>query len=151
MNAAHLHLVLVHVPIVAIPAATIILIFGMLRKNGELSSAALVLFCLIALVTIPAYLAGEGAEELIEHLPGIIEDNIEKHEDAALVAFILVLCNGTLSLATLIVNRLRAASPPFLLMIVLFFALFTSAALIWAGNLGGLIRHPEIIAATDNR
>lgn len=143
MNAAHIHLILVHVPIGAIPIVTLLLIFGMLYGKHELTSAALCLYFFVALVTIPAYLAGEGAEELIEHLPQIVENNIEKHEDAALFAFISVLGTAALSITTLLLHRFRGYSPN-LLRVVLFFAVLTIGLLGWTGNLGGSIRHPEI-------
>ena len=144
MNLAHLHLILVHVPIGAIPIITLLLIYGMLYRKQELTSAALRLYFLVALITVPAYLAGEGAEELIEHLPEIVENNIERHEDSALFAFIAVLCTGALSITTLFLNRIRDYAHPILVKAVLFFAILTIGLLAWTGNLGGLIRHPEI-------
>ena len=137
MNAAHLHLILVHIPIVAVPLMTAILCYGIKRKSPELIRTTLVILFLSALITIPAYLAGEGAEEIVEHFPGIVEDNIEKHEDAALYAFIAVLLNGALSFVALFWARMRPAAAVL--------AVVSSLLLFWTGNLGGNIRHAEEI------
>lgn len=138
MNAAHLHLLLVHIPIVALPLLTAVLIYGMKKESPDLIRTALALLFLTALITIPAYLAGEGAEEIVEHLPGIVEDKIEKHEDSALYAFIAVLMSGALSFTALFWTRARAT--------VALVAAISSLLLFWTGNLGGDIRHAEEIS-----
>lgn len=140
MNAAPLHLMLVHIPIVMMPCMTAILFYGLKRKNPDLVRTALMLLVLTSLIMIVAYLTGEGAEETIEHLPGIIEDNIEKHEDTALYALLSVLLTGTLSFVALIWARMRP--------IALGLALMSSVLLIWTGSLGGYIRHSEEINQT---
>lgn len=79
MNPAHLHIVLNHIPVVGIPFGTGLLIWGFLRKSQEVKTTALLVFVAIALVTIPTYLSGKAAEDLVEHLPGVSENLIEDH------------------------------------------------------------------------
>lgn len=134
MNAAHLHLILVHLPIVAVPLLTAILCIGIKWESAQLSKVALVLLVLVALGTIPAYLTGEGAEELVENLPGIVKDAIEKHEDAGLIAFMIT---TPVALAALYWQRVRVA--------VTLLGVVTSLLLFQAGYFGGEIRHSEEI------
>ncbi len=71
MNQAHFHLILNHLPILGILFGLIILTGGFLTKNAAVKRTALGMFVLSAIFAIPAYLTGEGAEEVVENLPGV--------------------------------------------------------------------------------
>lgn len=90
VTLAHFHLAAVHLPIVAMPLLLLILLAGLWLKKQDLSNTALIGIVLIALVTIPIYLTGEAAEERVEHLPSISENQVEFHELAATIAFVMV-------------------------------------------------------------
>ena len=61
MNAAHWHLVLNHIPVVATPFAALLLGFALWRKRpSELFGVSLGAFVLIALLSVPAYLTAPG-------------------------------------------------------------------------------------------
>ena len=146
MNAAHLHIVLVHLPIVLIPTATILLAFALLRKQGTVASVALWLFVGASLCSIPAFLIGEEAEEMVEDLPGISEDTIEEHEEAADVAFWLTLFVGATAVSGIL---LGTRAPRFLqptLKILVMTGAVASASLAYTAYEGGKIRHPEAYA-----
>lgn len=143
MNAAHLHIVLVHLPIVLIPTATIVLAFALLRKQGTVASVAMWLFVGASLCSIPAFLIGEQAEEIVEDLPGISEDTIEEHEEAAYVAFWLTLFVGaTAASGILLGNKAPRFLQPTLKLLVGTGAV-ASASLAYTAYEGGKIRHPE--------
>ena len=55
MNAAHLHLLLNHVPTLGFGLAFGLLVAALLGKSGDLRQASLVMFFVIALMAVPAY------------------------------------------------------------------------------------------------
>ena len=83
MNLAHLHLALNHIPVIGIPLALVVLVYGILRTEANVQKLALMLLSTLGVITLGVYLTGEPAEKTIEHLPGIAESLIERHEDAA--------------------------------------------------------------------
>ena len=89
MNPAHLHLMLNHVPVLAVPFGLALLGWAMFRPRPEFARLALIVFVFSALATIPTYLSGEPAEDAIEGVAGAIEPWVEPHEEAALVSLIL--------------------------------------------------------------
>ncbi len=142
MNAAQLHLLLNHVPILGFCFAGLLMLAGLWRRSRDLQAAALCTFVVAGVVSIAVFLSGEPAEEVVEHLPGVAEAAIGEHEEAAEVAFGLMLATGVAAGVGLAVGRVREAKwfPPALL------ALGAVAFVVvsWAGHLGGLIRHTEI-------
>jgi uncharacterized membrane protein len=143
MNAAHLHLLLNHLPVVGTLFALLLLLFGIARQNNEIKKAAFWFFVLAALCAIPAYLTGAPAEKLIKEIPGVTENAIDRHEDFAKIALVLDLAVGALALFGLIICRAKVV-PPWLVLLVLVLSLAAGGALAWTANLGGQIRHTEI-------
>jgi uncharacterized membrane protein len=144
MNQAHLHLLLNHLPVIGIILGLPLLAAALLRQNGELQRASLAFVLLVALLAVPAYLTGEPAEKVIEHLPGVSEALIKAHEEAAEIAFIAALLAGAAALGGLVYARVRQALPRWVVGAVFLLALASAGLMGWAANLGGQIRHPEI-------
>jgi len=143
MNEAHLHITLVHIPVVVIPLGFLILLVGTLRKNVAVSRVGLSVMVLATLIAVPAFLLGEDAEEIVEHLPGISEDTIEAHEEAADIAFWFTVATGLTSLVSLYALKVSAAWRTLVINAALTLSLVASCALAYAANQGGKIRHPE--------
>jgi hypothetical protein len=144
MNPAHLHIILNHIPVIGIPFGAALLIYGFLRKSQELRTAGLLVFVAIALVTIPTFLTGKAAEDVVEDLPGVSEHLIENHERAATIALIATSILGGLSLIRLLIpTRFVAVGTPASILI-LALSLGVAGWLAKTANLGGQIRHPEI-------
>ncbi len=146
MDATHVHLLLNHVPVLATPLGLVLLAVARVRRSGELRGAALGMLLASALVAIPVYLTGEGAEERVEHLPGISEAAIERHEDAAGVGFAAVELLGATSLAALLLTRRSRPAGDRLVVAVLALSAVATGLLAWTANLGGQIRHTEIVS-----
>lgn len=144
MNPAHLHIILNHIPVIGIPFGTALLIWGFLRKSQEVKTAALLVFVAIALVTIPTYLSGRAAEDLVEDLPGVSENLIENHEEAATIAIIATSILGGLALIRLLIPARFAAIGGPMTLLVFVLSLGVAGWLGRTANLGGQIRHPEI-------
>jgi len=144
MNPAHLHLMLNHVPVLAVPFGVAVLGWSLLRPRPELTRLALVVFVFSAVAIIPTYVSSEPAEAAIEGVASDIEPWVEPHEEAALVSLVLGEALGVLGLVGLWSAR-RAVSPSRpMAMVTLVLALVTAGSLAYTANLGGLIRHTEI-------
>lgn len=149
MNAAHLHLVLNHVPVIGSIVALLLLAYALLRRNDELTRAALGIFVIAAILGVAVYLTGEPAEEIAEKLPGVTRHAIHEHEEAGEVAAWLLGIIGAISLGGLIAYRKRPGGiPRRFSIIVLILSLFPTAAMIRTANLGGMVRHTEIRSDT---
>lgn len=144
MDAVHLHLMLTHVPIVGLLIAVPLLAYGLILKKNQVSRAALGLTVLLALVAVPVYLTGEGAEEVAEGLPGVTDAVIEAHEELAGVAIWITGAAGVLALLALVVPVLTRQPARLLSWLALLAALTAFGFMAKTGNLGGQIRHTEI-------
>ena len=149
MNLAHLHLLLNHVPTVGFAVGLCLFLAGLLQKDEKIQRVSLGILLAVAVLCIPAYLTGVAASEIMQDRPGISGELMEAHQDAALSAFALMeLAGGLAWLALWQFRRYAAAARPLLIAIVLVsagaFALMAQAA-----NLGGGIRHPEIVSLDE--
>ena len=152
MNNSHLHLVVNHLPIIFPFIGIVLLLIGIFAKSEVSKRNAYIIFILGAVASIAAMATGEGAEEDVEHLPGVAESLIKTHEEAAELFAGLSYVVGGLSLVALFASfRSFTFSKimPFLVGIFAVSSLFFAQK---AGTTGGEIRHTEIRndAQTDN-
>jgi hypothetical protein len=143
MNAAHLHLMFNHVPVMGVLFVVLLLLWANHRQSLELIRAALVTFVSIAVAAGVVYMTGEPAEEVVEGLPGIAEASVEAHEAAALVSLGLAGTLGIFGVFGLWRLHRVARIPRWLPMGSLAGALIVAISMAWTANLGGRIRHPE--------
>jgi len=80
MNAAHIHLMLYHLPIGGLLTGVALLVGGRLSGNQAVQRAALCVLVASGLLALPAHLTGDPASELVSKLPGIRKELIEAHE-----------------------------------------------------------------------
>ena len=143
MDAVHLHLLLNHVPVIGAVFGVLVLAAAVFRRNDEWLRVGLALFVVSAATAAVVYLTGEPVEEAVEHLAGISEPAIERHEDAALAATLALGVFGLAALASLVAFRGRR-QPRWLGVTALALSLVPTALMGWTANLGGQIRHSEI-------
>lgn len=148
MSAAHVHLVLVHFPIVGTIIGVAILTLGFITKKDSINAVALALFVAMALVTIPVFLSGHEAEHQVEKLPGVTRGYIHQHEEMAHKAIWVMGALGVLSALTLIAMWKDLSFKKPLLIAVCVGSLATAGVFIYLGYLGGQIRHTEIRSGT---
>lgn len=148
ITSVHIHLLMNHLPIIGTIVGVLLLLAGLVRRSDELHRVSLATFVLVAIVTIPVYLTGEGAEEAVSDLPGVTKTLIEGHQDAALISFIASGVLGVVALAGLSRSRRSAALPRTLIKVVLLVGVGVSGLMVWTGGLGGQIRHSEIRPVT---
>ena len=145
MDPQLLHLRLNYLPIVSVLWTLPFLVVALVRPSRTALLRAHAFAVVLALLTTGAYLTGDGAEEKIEHLPGVVENAIEAHQDAALIAFVISLIAGAMGLLgfwAARVNRVRMAKT--LCWVVTIVVAFETGALFNTAHRGGLIHRPEL-------
>ncbi|ERM81709.1 hypothetical protein P872_19625 [Rhodonellum psychrophilum GCM71 = DSM 17998] len=144
MNQAHLHLVFNHLPIIIPIVGLLVLIGGLVVRSEIVQRTAYLLFVLGALSTIPAFQTGEGAEEIVEEMPGINEESIKIHEEAAETFSLFSYGLGAVSLLGVWANWKKKSFSRMISIVTLAVCLVTLFFAQQTGNTGGVIRHPEI-------
>lgn len=145
MNPAHIHLLLNHLPIVATIIGTLVLIFGFILKNNSIvKQTALGILIFSSLTAIPAYISGEGAEEIVENIPGISEQFIETHEDLGKLFLIANIIMGIVASITWALSIKKRSVSNLMYYAVLIIAILNCIAAAKTGTSGGEIRHTEI-------
>ena len=151
MDTTHLHLLLNHFPIIGTLIGTVLLLYGIWKKNISIQQISLATIFVMALIAIPVFLTGEPAEDKIENLPGVVESIIEQHEEMAEIALWTMLAAGLISGITIALQLLNNKMAKSFVMISMLISLVSFGLMARTGYLGGQIRHTEIRAnATVN-
>ena len=140
MTPAHLHLLLNHVPTIGFGLGLGLFVASLLAKSEDLKQASLVVFFIIALVAIPAYLTGNAANFVLQDEPAVSQDVVAAHQDAAMLALVPMEVTGLLAWFAL--WRFRRWHVVALLVL----SVLTIGLMARAATLGGEVRHPEILA-----
>ena len=144
MNDAHLHMVVNHFPIIGTILAIGILVAGLLNKNQSIINTAYVLFVIGAIFGILSMNTGEGAEELVEDMPGIGWKIIHEHEELAEKMALLLDILGVLSLVGFYFQYKKNAKEKLVSYIILLVGIASLFVIQKVGTSGGEIRHTEI-------
>jgi len=144
MDGLQLHLLTNHLPIIGTMAALLVVVLGMIRKNDGAITTGLIIYVVMAVAVVPAYLSGEEAEERVENIAGINESVIHEHEEMAEFSLWLTSLSGLLALGALFTRSKQSSlAPKFTLaFVVLAVIAFTQAAR--TGHEGGKIRRPDL-------
>ncbi len=145
MNFAYMHLIINHIPLVGIPIALAFLGHGLWTRSASTQRFSLLILFGLAAMVLPVYLTGEPAEEVVEHLPGVLESFIESHEDAAKFSLILTLTTGAAAFLALWFQRVESKRR-LINFGVMGLAILALLSLAYTANLGGKIRHSELRA-----
>jgi uncharacterized membrane protein len=143
VNYAHLHLLLNHVPVIGSIVGLGLFLISFVGKNEDLRRASYIVFAGVALFTIPAFLSGFGAQQMIKG-PGVSDDLIRRHESSALLSLWFMEITGALALIGLWQSQRTARPTRWNVAGVLLFSLLTTGLMARTGNTGGDIRHPEV-------
>lgn len=143
MDAAHIHLLLNHFPIIGTFIGTALVAWGLLRGQFAVKQTGLVVLIAMGLMGIPVHKSGEDAEHQVEEIEGVDHRLVHEHEDWGHMAFmagnvtllfsLLAFLAGLVSHNTKIISSLA-------LIAALVFCVFAFQA----GSTGGKIMHPEI-------
>lgn len=154
MDQAHLHLLIVHLPLFGAFFGLLVLAHGLWHKSEQTALAAYNVFILSAIGAAIAKFTGEGAEESVEHIPGVLGNAIEVHADAGFWAFVTMLVLAAASVTAIYLTRTKSKHVSATSRIVLVLAAFCLVVVARTAYLGGQIRHTEILESNideDNR
>jgi uncharacterized membrane protein len=160
MNLAHVHLLINHFPTIGFIVGLGLFVFALIGRSDELKRASLVIFVGIALMTIPTYMSGSAAQEMICMAPpktpnapcadpAVSRAMIETHRNAALLALVFMEITGAAAWLGLWQFRRRWRPSRANLTVVLLLSIVTLVLVVNAANLGGGIRHPEILSGPE--
>ena len=150
MSAAHVHLMLNHIPLLGLLFGAALLAYGLWRSSEDVQKASLGLLAVAGLSAIAVYLTGEPAEEIVEGLAGVSHDAIEAHEEWGWYALVAGIATGVLALGTLLLGWMWERLGRGTVVLTLVFALLSSGLIGYTANLGGKISHPELRASTTD-
>jgi hypothetical protein len=144
VNIAHLHLLLNHIPTVGAVVALGLLLLALIRRDEPLKLVGLEVLFVIALLTLPAYMSGVAAHQKLRNQPGVSDDAMRVHQDAALAGFVVTEFAGFVAWVALWQSRRRGRAARGLVSASTLLLIAALALMSRAATLGGDIRHPEI-------
>jgi len=142
VNFDHLHLLLNHVPIIGFFVGVGLFVASFTGSNADLRRSALIIFAAVALLTIPTFVSGVGADRTIAREPGVSEALVQRHEGAAMLGLWFVVATGAAALVALWRSRQPAGASRGNLAVILLLATIAAVLMGRTGNTGGDIRHP---------
>lgn len=145
MNFAHLHLMVNHIPLFATLFGGGLLAFGLMRDQAALRTAGLVFGLIAGLGGVAAMMTGERAEDIVERYTNVNEAAIHEHEEAAETTRWALAALGLLSLVGLLQSSENAKRRGRIEWATWVLFLITLGMVAWTANLGGPIRHPEVV------
>ena len=86
MNLAHLHLVIRLFPIVGTVVGVGLLVVSLVGNNNGFKRAGLMILAVVALLALPTFFSGIGAQRAITRDPAVSAFLIQRHEGAAMLA-----------------------------------------------------------------
>jgi hypothetical protein len=152
MNFAHIHIVLNHIPSLGSVAGLLMLAWAIYTKNDALKKSSFGFLVLIALATLPTYMSGNGAREILAKAKYPVETMriIEVHQNAAMVTLVAMTLAGAFAWFGLWEFRRFSRAGSLTTTGSLVTAAVAAGFILYTGSLGGKISHPEIRDAADN-
>jgi hypothetical protein len=148
MNQAHLHMVVNHFPIIGIFIGMIVLGVGIATKSSISKRIGGLILIGSSLFTFPSFETGEGAEEIVENLPGVSEILIEQHEELAEQFMGFVWAIFLIGVLALLSEWKMKKFTNWLYVSLFVISIFASYFAKQVGTSGGEIRHSEIRKAS---
>jgi hypothetical protein len=147
LNAAHLHLVLNHVPTLGTAVALALLLLALIRRHEVLVHVGLEVLFVIAIVTMPVYITGAAAYQHLRSGADFSDIAARMHQDAALTGFAVTEFAGFVAWVALWQSRRTGHAGRGLVAAATVLSVIALAIMGRAATLGGEIHHPEIRAA----
>lgn len=144
MDATHIHLMSNHVPLLATIFSVLILAWGLFKSEVSYQNLAMVGLIIAGVFSIIALQSGEGAEDIVENLPGVTENFIHDHEEAAETTNWIAIIMAVAALAGFGVRRMKETFMKKYLWILLLGSIVSAGMFSYTAYLGGQIRHTEI-------
>ena len=126
-----------------------IFVLALLKKSDDLKRGGLAVLFAIALLSLPTYMTGYSAQKSVRRMPGVSQGVIDLHQRSALMALIFMEATGVVAWYGLWRSPGRKSSGTANTAVVLLLGAVTIGLMSSAANVGGEIRHPEILGAPD--
>lgn len=140
MKESFFHLLLNHLPVFGSLLGSIILIWGILRKENAILHLASWLLLVMSILTIPVYFTGNGIKQMLLPLSDVSETLITVHEETALAALIFQSITGVFAALYLRFRQTWSS----MLNIYIVAAVASGVLITYTGFTGEQIRHKEI-------
>lgn len=142
-NAAELHLVLNHFPVILPIAGIAVLLAGLVLRSVTVVRVALCLLASGALFSVPTYFTGSPAEAVAKNYPEVSRVLIQDHQESGETSFLLLGLMGLYSCGLLVVS-FRRRLPVAAMGVLFLFAIAATVSVAKTAHLGGEIRHEEV-------
>ena len=143
-NWAHIHIMINHFPVILAMVGALGALLGLVRSRRGVWIYACASLTLAAITVVPTYFTGEPAEDFLHRPWYIARGSIDRHQDAALIAAILVGVAGLVALVAwrrLVRYPRELSLPGGLRAAVVITAVVAAVAIGYASLLGGYIIH----------
>jgi uncharacterized membrane protein len=144
MNAAHLHLMVNHFPLVGLVFSLVFLAIGLLRTHGNSVRAGLLILVISGLFTVFTFLTGEPAEERLGKLATFSKQLAETHEESAELTLWIVGVTTVAGGIGLWLSVRRTMPSRRALGVIVALNLASLLSIGQTSLLGGKISHPEV-------
>jgi hypothetical protein len=149
MTLAHVHILLNHFPTIGMIVGMGLYVLALIWKSDDVKRASLAVIFGIAAIAITTYISGSAAFSEIQAMPGISKEAVQAHQDAALLALVFMELAGIAAWLALWQYRRIGRIATGIQATVLVLGLIALGYMSDAANIGGEIRHPEIVMAKD--
>lgn len=145
-DLVHLHLLLNHFPTVGMIVGFGLFLLAFLNRSEEVRRGAMAVFFAIALISLPTYMTGYSAQQSLRGVRTVSQDVIGFHQRSALFALIFMEATGVVAWYGLWYSRRRRSMGPRITAAAVVLSAVTIVLMAGAANVGGEIRHPEILS-----
>lgn len=146
MNAAHLHLLVNHVPIIGSAFGLFFLLLSLHPRFGaNVRRAGLILFVVTGLFSFISVESGEKVWKFLLGIPGVQWDNMRDHIVLAKNANIVAIITALVALFILVMDWIDRKFPSFVRWLAYLLGIVTFVMMVVVGERGGMIHHPEVI------
>ena len=127
------------------------LLGGLIVKSEIVQRTAFAIFIFGAICTLPAFISGEGAEEILEKISDVSHKIIHEHEEKAEIFAWASYFLGVLASIGLWANWKQKSFAKILSYLILAFGVLVIFLAAQTGTSGGEIRHPEIVKGASSK
>src|SRR5262245_48082836 len=145
-DLVHIHRRLNHFPIVGMIVGCGLFLLALAKQSEDLKRGGLAVFFAIALISLPTYMSGYSAQKSLRGVRTVSQDIIDLHQRSTLFALIFMEALGVVSWYGLWSSRRHAPVGPAITAAVVVLSAVTIGLMGNAADIGGEIRHPEILS-----
>jgi hypothetical protein len=144
MNAAHLHVLVNHVPMAFAVMALFTMVVGLIAKSVPIKKLSLGMLVLVGIAAGLAFYSGRTAGATMFGEGSPYEEYVERHEESAETTWIVAIVVGVVGLAGLVLTKRMHEVPSAFMLVSLLALLVSMFFFAKTANLGGQIMHPEL-------